>query len=224
MPSQLLCEKCNSYKVYWNYEEEIFVCDQCKHHFCIKDLADQYRLSIDLVDMRLTEIPKYFYKRDYIKKMDFSAEPHDPFHGPFVNRISSISSQIGRMTALEELDLTGNIVKAIPPAIGDCQALRRLFLGDNFIKRIPAEIGKLKNLELLVLRKNQIKELPAEIGFLTSLKTLNLENIQLTSLPKTIINLKNLENISLAGNANLTSPPYDIVEQGVAAIKAWFNR
>lgn len=224
MPSQLLCEKCNSFKVYWNYEEETFVCDQCKHLFCIKDLADQYKCSITLVDMRLTEIPKYFYKRDYIKKMDFSAEPHDSFHGPFVNRISSILSRIGRITALEELDLTGNIVKAIPPAIGNCQSLRRLFLGNNFIKRIPAEIGKLKNLELLNLRKNQIKELPAEIGLLTNLKTLNLEDNQLTSLPKSIMNLKNLENLRLSGNTGLTSPPYYVAEQGLEAIKSWFKQ
>ena len=224
MPSQLICENCNSFKVYWNHEEELFVCDQCGHHFRIEDLADQYRCSINLVDMRLTEIPKYFYKREYIKKMDFSAEPHDPFHFSSVNRISSISSGIGRITDLEELDLTSNIVKAIPPAIGNCQALRRLFLGDNYIKRIPAEIGKLKNLEKLILRKNEIKSLPDEIGSLTNLKTLNLEDNQLKSLPGTIVNLKNLENLRLAGNTALTSPPYAVAEQGLAAIKEWFGR
>jgi len=173
--------------------------------------------------MRLTEIPNYFYKRDYIKKMDFSAEPYDPFHGPFVNRISLISSGISRITDLEELDLTGNIVKAIPPAIGNCQALRRLFLGNNFIKRIPAAIGKLKNLELLILRKNEIKSLPKEIGLLTSLKTLNIEDNQLTSLPKSIMNLKKLENLRLSGNTGLTSPPYAIAKQGLDAVRKWFG-
>lgn len=223
MPSRLICEKCDSLLVYWDYEKEIFVCEKCAHHFAIKDLADQYRRSINLVDMRLTKFPEYFYKRTYIKKIDLSAEPVDPFHGPFANRISSISSKIGRITDLEELDLTSNIVKAIPPGIGNCQALRRLFLGSNLIRKIPPEIGKLINLELLVLRNNEIKALPDEIGSLANLKTLNLEDNQLTSLPKAIMNLKNLEKLKLSGNTGLTSPPYIVAEQGLAAIKKWFT-
>jgi hypothetical protein len=222
MASQLICEKCSSLLVYWDYEKEIFVCEKCAHHFPIKDLADQYRCSIHLADMRLTKFPEYFYKRTYIKKIDLSAEPGDPFHGPFVNRIASISSRIGRITDLEELDLTANIVKVIPPGIGNCQALRRLFLGSNFIRKVPPEIGKLKNLELLVLRNNEIKTLPNEIGCLTNLKTLNLEDNRLTSLPRSIMNLKNLEKLKLSGNTGLTSPPYVVAEQGLEAIKKWF--
>jgi len=53
------------------------ICEKCAHHFLLKDLADQYRCSINLVDMRLTQFPEYFYKRTYIKKIDLSAEPSD---------------------------------------------------------------------------------------------------------------------------------------------------
>jgi len=49
MPSRLVCEKCDSLFVYWDYEKEIFVCEKCAHYFLIKDLADQY--------MRIPTIP-----------------------------------------------------------------------------------------------------------------------------------------------------------------------
>ena len=223
MPVRLICEKCGSFLVYWNHEEEIFVCDKCDHHSLFGDLADQYRCSISIIDFQLREIPEYLYERKYIKKLDFSAEPSDPFHAPFANRISSISSRIGRITDLEELDLSGNILEEVPPAIGDCQNLRRLYLGNNYINWIPAEIGKLKNLETLILRKNEIKSLPDEIGSLTNLKTLNLEDNQLTSLSKTILQLKNLENLRISGNTGLTSPPYAVAKQGLASIRSWFE-
>ena len=80
-----------------------------------------------------------------------------------------VTMENGRVVKLEleEFGLTG----AVPAEIGRLSALRELNLSDNQLTSLPAEIGQLTSLEELNLSGNQLTSVPAEIGQLTSLRS-----------------------------------------------------
>jgi len=80
---------------------------------------------------------------------------------------------------LEQFGLTG----AVPAEIGRFSALRELDLRNNQLTGVPAEIGQLTSLRKLHLRGNQLTSVPAEIGQLRSLEHLMLHSNKLTSVP-----------------------------------------
>ena len=71
---------------------------------------------------------------------------------------------------LNEWGLTG----AITPEIGNLTNLTNLYLSGNYLTSIPPEIGNLTNLTNLSLDGNQLTSLPPEIGNLTNLTNLQL--------------------------------------------------
>ena len=99
-----------------------------------------------------------------------------------------VTMENGRMVklSLEAFGLTG----AVPAEIGRLSALRQLNLGLNQLTSVPAEIGQLAALEQLYLSENQFTSLPAEIGQLTSLEVLWLNFNKLTSVPAAIRELR----------------------------------
>ncbi len=72
-------------------------------------------------------------------------------------------------TQLEQLDLDGNQLAALPEAIGGLTALEMLSLGDNRLTVLPEAIGGLTALRSLSLYGNQLTALPEAIGNLTQL-------------------------------------------------------
>ncbi|MCB1154781.1 hypothetical protein KDL45_14090, partial [bacterium] len=101
--------------------------------------------------------------------------------------------------------------------IGSLTTLKGLYLTGNQLTQLPPEIGSLTALEGLNLDGNQLRQLPSEIGSLTTLKGLYLRGNQLTQLPPEIGSLTELERLYFSGNP-LTSPPADIIQQGTGAI------
>jgi hypothetical protein len=221
---QTTCPNCGSVCIARDQAEEGYICFNCQHHFPYGEAEEEFKYSLDLVDWGLVEIPEWVFERHYLKKLDLSAEPSDPFHAPFVNCITSIPDKIGLMTDLEELDLSGNMISVIPPEIKNCKSLRELYLGRNTITKIPEEFCELRNLEALNLRYNSIKSLPDKFGSLTNLKFLNLEGNGLRTLPKSVTSLVNLEDLIITGNSGLYSPPYAIALKGLVAITDWFEK
>ena len=61
---------------------------------------------------------------------------------------------------------------AVPAEIGQLTSLTRLHLSGNQLTSLPAEIWRLTSLRVLDLRANDLTILPAEIGQLTSLRVL----------------------------------------------------
>jgi leucine-rich repeat protein SHOC2 len=121
----------------------------------------------------------------------------------------AVPAEIGRFSALRELDLRNNQLTGVPAEIGQLTSLRKLHLRGNQLTSVPAEIGQLTLLRELTLELNQLTSVPAEIGQLTSLKWLYLDNNQLTSLPAEIGQLAALEGLYLGKN-QLTSVPAEI--------------
>ncbi|MCT7960563.1 leucine-rich repeat domain-containing protein [Laspinema sp. D1] len=151
--------------------------------------------------------------------------------------LTKLPPEIGQLTNLTRLYLTGNQLSELPAEIGQLSNLTELHLGDNQLSELPAEIGQLSNLTKLSLYDNQLRALPPEIWELFNLIELNIRGNKLSALPWEIeqlfisINLKekpqrfwrNARNaLSLGGN-HLTSPPPEILNQGIDAILAYLR-
>ena len=125
------------------------------------------------------------------------------------NHLTSLSAEIGQLNSLEVLDLVGNQLTSVPAEIGQLTSLERLNLNGNQLTSVPAEIGQLTSLEELGLGGNQLTSLPAEIGQLTALRQLNLNGNRLTSVPAEIGQLTSLMHLELDDNL-LKSLPAEI--------------
>ena len=102
----------------------------------------------------------------------------------------ALPAEIGRLSALRQLNLEDNQLTSLPAEIGQLTSLRLLRLGGNRLTSLPAEIGQLTSLTKLWLSGNQLTSVPAEIGQLTSLRELFLRGNQLTTLPARIRELR----------------------------------
>ena len=125
------------------------------------------------------------------------------------NQLTNLPAEMGQLTSLRELSLGGNKLTSVPAVIGQLTSLRELSLGGNKLTSVPAEIGQLTSLAELDLNSNQLTSLPPEILQLTSLMGLDLRGNQLTSLPAEIGQLTSLTWLSLIGN-RLASFPAEI--------------
>ena len=118
----------------------------------------------------------------------------------------AVPAEVGRLSALIQLNLNSNQLTSVPAEIGQLTALRELYLGENQLTSLPAEIGQLAALEWLDLSENQLTRVPAEIGLLRSLTWLNLYGNQLTSLPAEIGQLISLRELRLYDNQLMRVP------------------
>ena len=92
---------------------------------------------------------------------------------------------------------------------------------------VLVNLDRAGNLKELNLYGNKLTALPDTFGQLTSLETLNLSYNKLTALPSTFGLLTGLEKerggrLDLSRNP-LTSPPLEVCDNGVAAIREYFR-
>ena len=121
----------------------------------------------------------------------------------------AVPAEVGRLTALRELDLDGNRLTSVPVEIGQLTSLMGLDLRCNELTSVPAEIGQLTSVTQLRLDINKLTSVPAEIGQLTSLVRLHLGSNQLTCVPAEIGQLTSLDWLRLEKN-QLTNVPAEI--------------
>ena len=126
-----------------------------------------------------------------------------------VGLTGAVPAEVGRLTALRELNVSRNALTLLPAEIGQLASLESLELGYNELTSVPEEIGQLTSLEELHLNNNKLTSVPAEIGQLTSLEELHLHENQLTSVPAEIGQLTSLTSLDLS-NDQLTSVPAEI--------------
>jgi len=114
--------------------------------------------------------------------------------------ITELPPEIGRLQALQVLNLGENQLSQLPPEIGQLQALQSLFLRTNQLSHLPIEIGQLQALQSLILWENQLSQLFPEIWNLPFLQTLNLGKNQLSHLHPEIGQLQALQTLFLEKN------------------------
>ncbi len=108
------------------------------------------------------------------------------------DKINNFPKEIGLLTNLQELDLSGNLIQTIPKEIGLLTNLEDLDLYDNKIEIIPKEICNLINLKYLSLGKNNITYIPDEIEKLNCLKCFDIQNNKITNIPSSLFNVNEL--------------------------------
>jgi len=123
-----------------------------------------------------------------------------------------IPSEIGNLTNIELIDLSGFFTKQIPTEIGNLTNLTWLFLhSDSLTGEIPSEIGNLTNLVYSRFTGQFTGVIPSEFVTLTKLIYLDLNNNQLTGgIPPEIGQLTNLTTLFLYGNQLTGEIPSEI--------------
>lgn len=123
---------------------------------------------------------------------------------------------------LEVLDLSGNLLSALPTDLGRLQKLKILFCSNNPFTVLPEVLGdcpaldvagfkacKIEtvpptalnpNLRWLILTDNNISELPEAIGYCSRMQKLMLAGNNLSSLPESLRYCENLQLLRISAN------------------------
>lgn len=115
-------------------------------------------------------------------------------------KFKKVPNLIRKLTSIEHLELSYNLLETLPKWIGELTSLKELHIYDNQLKTFPESFGELKSLKTLKAFNNNLSRIPESFGDLKSLIVLKLRNNKLTSLPETIGNLINLEELNLKEN------------------------
>ena len=121
----------------------------------------------------------------------------------FVNyklKINNLPANLGKLTKLETLVLSDNVIEVLPESIGQCKQLKKLYLKDNLFAKLPASFGDLSNLQHLNLKANELKSLPLSFSNLKGLEYLNLSfnfNIESNAAAALIGELGNLKTLNI---------------------------
>jgi len=143
--------------------------------------------SLNLSGFSLPGLPKIVVERmNFIQNLDLS-----------INKFAAFPD-LSRFSVLEELNLMGNMLSALPEEIGTAKTLRILNLNGNVLKTLPHGIGNLLTLEKLEINNNELVELPKEIGRLSLLETLSIAGNPISTLPDSIGAMKNLVNLDMS--------------------------
>ena len=116
--------------------------------------------------------------------------------------VGLIPSELGKLSALQSLKLSGNDLSGyIPLELGSLARLEKLFLHSNSLTGpIPLELGRLTNLEELILQATDIEgPIPPEFGNLAKLKRFDCLWCPLMgTIPPELGRLGNLEELVLS--------------------------
>ena len=119
------------------------------------------------------------------------------------NLRGTLPADLGSLTELNLLDLSGNQLRGQIPDVRGLTELTSLDLGDNQLSgTIPDWLGSLTGLDDLSLRDNRLTgPIPAELGHLVALQDLYLDDNQLSgAIPDWLSDLGQLRNLYLNGN------------------------
>lgn len=100
---------------------------------------------------------------------------------------------------LEVLDLSGNLLKALPADFGRLKKLRIFFCSDNLFTVLPEVLGDCPLLDIVGFKSNTIETIPAK-ALNPHLRWLILTNNKIGVLPAAIGNCARMQKLMLAGN------------------------
>lgn len=115
--------------------------------------------------------------------------------------LSILPKEILKQTRAKKLILSYNNFTSLPSEIGELSNLEELYVDHNLLEgALPAEIRKMPRLRILNASNNHLTGIPAEIGQLNLLRELNFQNNRLDTYPLELGNLQSLETFNISGN------------------------
>ncbi|KAK7388162.1 hypothetical protein VNO78_22970 [Psophocarpus tetragonolobus] len=139
------------------------------------------------------------------------------------NKLIQLPESIGlELLNLKKLSVNSNKLMFLPRSTSQLTALKVLDARLNCLRSLPEDLENLINLETLNVSQNfqYLECVPYSVGLLLSLVELDVSYNKIKALPDSIGCLKKLQKLCVEGNP-LTSPPPDVVEQGLHAVKEY---
>jgi Leucine-rich repeat (LRR) protein len=112
-----------------------------------------------------------------------------------LNIIKKAKDNYSRKLSLGNFDLN-----VLPSEIFKLFALQQIDLSFNNLENIPKEISNLKSLKIINLKSNKLKVFPLELMKIPTLEEINLEANFIEKIPNEIANFKNLKKLSIGYN------------------------
>jgi internalin A len=206
---------------------------------------------LKLAELNLSAVPEWIKNQPNLEELDLSNNVFEDNLGWLVglpnlrilrvdgNRIYDWPEAVNSLKNLEELDLSVTGITKVPKSIKKIKNLKRLYLDGNGIAELPETFSSLTNLDLLSLRANSLDHIPDCIFDLASLEFLSFNNLStslferhklevrykntITEVPPAIQRLELLLVLLLNGN-NVTTPPLEVLQKGVKAIREYFRQ
>lgn len=148
----------------------------------------------------------------------------EELHANF-NELTKLPDTLGfELHSLRKLSVNSNKLAQLPSSTSHMTALRALDARLNCLRALPDGLENLANLEALNVSQNFqfLRELPYAVGLLASLRELDVSYNSIAALPDSMGCLTKLARFSAVGNP-LVSPPMDVVEQGLDAMRAYLT-
>ena len=79
-------------------------------------------------------------------------------------RLTALPEALGKLTQLQQLDVSNNQLTALPEALGQLTQLQQLDVALNQLTALPEALGKLTQLQQLEVSLNQLTALPVALG------------------------------------------------------------
>ncbi|KEH21567.1 probable leucine-rich repeat receptor-like protein kinase At1g35710 [Medicago truncatula] len=193
---------------WWNTSDPLFnISDRCNWYdiFCNK-AGSIKAIKIEPWGSQLATLNLSTFNYSTFHNLESFVVSSVELHG-------TIPKEIGHLSKLTHLDLSGNYLKGeLPPELWLLKNLTFLDLSYNRFKgEISSSLENLKQLEMLNISNNYFEGyIPFELGFLKNLITLNLSNNRFKGeIPSSIGNLTQLWGLDISHN-NLGSIPHEL--------------
>ena len=111
---------------------------------------------------------------------------------------------------LEELSIAHNSVCVLPPTIVCLSALRDVWMHDNRIKALPFGLCSIQSLRSIRAQRNQIQRLPADFVRLHNLDVVNVSENPFADDGNSVVLRQNLESPTLVELAARAVKPYNV--------------
>ncbi|CAA6671129.1 unnamed protein product [Spirodela intermedia] len=203
--------------------------------------------DLDLSGMTLDSLPSPTLNLAVVTKLDLSNNNLESIPESLVarllnvvvldlhsNQLRTLPNSMGCLSKLRVLNVSGNMLESLPKSIEDCRALEELVANFNKLTALPDTMGfeltnlqklcNLSRLEILNVSQNfqYLRSLPPAIGLLTSLIELDISYNSIAVLPDSLSCLGKLRKLQAEGNP-LVSPPMDVVEQSLDAVRQYLT-